>query len=222
MMADGTAQPHRDGKRRPVRTALRRSALCARQACGTDRNPLCRRSDRTRARLLVLLVTLLLLAPLPALLIGGLAYQQGRHTAEVQLAQRRQVAAVTLASAPKGQARIGQQSEVPVAARWSLPPGHSHTGQVLVAPGTAAGARVPLWVDASGQPARAPRSSADITADAWFAAAGTLAAIASFAVTGVALTRRSLDRRDDLAWTRQWAEVEPEWSGRRPHGIDGR
>jgi hypothetical protein len=222
MMAEGTAQPYGDGKRRPVRRVLHRVVLCLAQACGRDRNPLCRRSDRRRARLLVLLVAALLLAPLPALLVGSLAYQHGRQEAAAQLAQRQRVTAVTLAPAGHGRIRVGEQLDVSVAARWSLPAGHPRTGQVLVPPGTRAGTAVPLWVDAEGEPAKAPRSTADIAADAWFAAAGTLAAMGAFTVTGVALVRRSLDRRDDLAWARQWAEVEPEWSGRRPHGIDGR
>lgn len=222
MMAEGTAQPYGDGRRRPVRRALRRAVLCLRQACGADRNPLCRRSDRRRARLLVLLVAVLLLAPLPALLVGELAYQHGHDAAAAQLARRQRVTAVTLAPAGQGRIRVGQQLDVAVSARWDHPPGHPRTGQVLVPPGTRAGTAVPLWVDAAGDPAKPPRSSADIAADAWFAAAGTLAAAGAFTVTGVALVRRSLDRRDELAWARQWAEVEPEWSGRRPHGIDGR
>ncbi|MGA5704260.1 Rv1733c family protein [Peterkaempfera bronchialis] len=222
-MAGGTAQPYGGGgEQGPVRRLLRRVVLCLRQSCGADRNPLCRRTDRRRARLLIALVVLLLLAPLPAVLVGQLVYRHGSEAAAVQRTQRHEVTAVTLVPAAQAQIRVGQQLDVPVAARWSYPPGQARTGQVAAAPGTSAGTKVQLWVDGSGQPTRPPRSSADITADAWFAGAGALAVTAAFTLTGAGLARRSLDRRDDRVWARQWAEVEPDWSGRRPHGIDGR
>ncbi|MFJ6213164.1 hypothetical protein ACIQGZ_07525 [Streptomyces sp. NPDC092296] len=222
-MAAETAQPHGGGSGRgPVRTLARRTTLCLRQACAADRNPLCRSSDRRRARLLLALVAMLLLAPLLAALASGMVYRHGRDAAAAQAARRHQVTAVTQVRAPDNRVRVGQQFEVPTAARWSYPAGHARSGPVMVAPGTAAGTKVPLWVDGAGQPTQPPRSRADIAADAWFAAAGTLAAFAALTVTGAGIARRSLERRDDEAWARQWAEVEPDWSGRRPHGIDGR
>jgi len=228
-MAAQTAQPHDRGRRQcPVRflmsrivCSLRRLALCLRQACGRDGNALCRRSDRSRARLLAALVATLLLAPLPAWLIGNLAYRHGLDAAAAHAAERHKVTAVTLTSVGTAQTG-GRRQELPVAARWSQPPGQARIGRLLVPPGTAAGTQVRIWVDEAGQPTRAPRTSADVAADAWFAAAGTLAALTAFGVLGFSLARGALDRGDEEAWAREWAEVEPGWSGRRPHGIDDR
>ncbi|MFF4652345.1 hypothetical protein [Streptomyces sp. NPDC001380] len=223
MTADGTAQPNGAAGRRTPRYGMpRRALLLLLRACGADGNPLCRRNDRRRARLLLAAAALLLLAPLAALLTGQAVHRHGRDAAAARSAQQHRVTAVTLAAAVPGQVRAGQRPDVLVEARWAYPPGHVRTGRLAVAPGTAAGARVPLRVDAAGRPVRPPRSAADIDADAWFAGVGTFAVLAALTVTGTGLVRRALDRHEARAWARRWAEVEPEWSGRRPHGIDGR
>ena len=74
---------------------------------------------------------------------------------------------------------------------------------------------VPVWVDRHGPVAGAPIMRTDpVTA----AAGGGL----GVAVLGVAVllaawtgTRRYIDARNSAAWAREWARVEPEWSGRQ-------
>jgi hypothetical protein len=193
-----------------------------RRAFGFDRNPLCRATDRLRSRAQVAVVVLIGLAPLPAYLVGHAVYQQGLSTAAAEAAHRHSVTAVTTADATGSALRLGPDTEVPVAARWTYPPGRQvHSGKVPAATGTAVGVPVRIWVDDRGLLAAPPRSSVDIIADAWFAAAGTLAGAAGFTLAGAAAARSGLDRRDQAAWRREWARVEPGWSG-RPHGIDGR
>ncbi|MEY9875551.1 hypothetical protein ABH931_005055 [Streptacidiphilus sp. MAP12-33] len=53
-----------------------------------------------------------------------------------------------------------------------------------------------------------------------FVTLGVAGSGALVVAAGTGLARRRLARRDWLAWERDWARVEPVWSGRRRnHGV---
>ncbi|NKQ56036.1 hypothetical protein HFP15_24455 [Amycolatopsis sp. K13G38] len=124
-----------------------------------------------------------------------------------QMAQRHTSSAVTLAAAPSatvGTADGGSAVPKAVTARWELPGGGQRSGTVNVAPGTAAGTTVPVWLDQNGNVAAAPLRPGDALAMAL--AVGMLAwGIAAIGVASlVAAARRILGRARAHRWDREW------------------
>jgi hypothetical protein len=81
--------------------------------------------------------------------------------------------------------------------------------------GAAAGARVSIWLDRSGQPAGPP---ADQTVMILYSlvAGAMVAALAGMALLVVyALCRVALDRRRLAAWESAWNRTGPRWTTRR-------
>jgi hypothetical protein len=118
-----------------------------------DRNPLRRRCDRAEAAPVTVLVAVLLAgAPLLALATEQWAHDSGPRTGYTQRAGWHQVPAVLRT------ATIQRYAPSPATAwaRWTAPGGVPHTGQVLAPAGLAAGAVVPVWVDAAGRLAGPP------------------------------------------------------------------
>jgi len=118
-----------------------------------DRNPLRRTLDRVEAAILAgLAVAFLAGAPVAAVTAAHVAAVIGAHTAQAQRSWH-QVAAVLLADVPgSGYGRYGPV----VRACWAVPGGRARTGTVSAPPGARAGSTVPVWVDASGNLAKAP------------------------------------------------------------------
>src|SRR5262249_50284311 len=110
-----------------------------------DRNPLRRRCDRAEAALVTVLVAVFLAgAPLLAPSAGWWAHDSGPRAGHALLARWHRVPAVLRT------ATIQRWAPSPAMAwaEWTAPGGVKHTGQVLVPAGLAAGAVVPVWVDA--------------------------------------------------------------------------
>jgi hypothetical protein len=75
---------------------------------------------------------------------------------------------------------------------------------------------VSVWMDRTGRLTQAPTSPANATAVGW--TWGIAVALAGWAVLALAWTavRTLTARRNAAAWAREWALVEPTWSGRVP------
>jgi hypothetical protein len=77
-----------------------------------------------------------------------------------------------------------------------------------------AGSSVPIWVDRAGRLAAAPPSGADAVVIGVVACVGTIG-VGCAVLVGLWLgVRRWLLARNTAGWAREWAVVEPEWSGR--------
>lgn len=78
-----------------------------------------------------------------------------------------------------------------------------------------AGTAVAVWIDTAGEPAEAPATADEAATRAVLAVAlagwGLAAAIALIAQVTAAADRR----RRYATLDREWARVEPEWTGRR-------
>jgi len=192
-----------------------------RRATGLEHNPLCRRTDRARSRLLfgaglALALSLALATAVALVLLRGME-SDARQTAQ----HRHRVTATTLSAAVDDPEQVAAPARAE--ASWEYPSAGQHRGVVEVPSGTDTGSAVPVWVDDRGAPAAAPRSAADIAVFAGGYGAGALAGLWTATWIGYVLRRRSLDRRADLAWEPEWEQVEPLWSGRsrrRPEAGD--
>jgi hypothetical protein len=181
---------------------MNRTAWVARRL-GRDRNPLCRDTDRIEAKCTALLMLVLLTAgPLLAVWTASATYRADVRQQEWESLHRFRVQAVVLSVAPPR-----------TTARWVAPDGRPRTGSLPVAPGTEAGASVPVWVDDGGRLAgpptqRSPYGTAAAVATVVFGMLGLIVAGLRTALLSL------LDRRRMRAWQAEWFEVEPRWSSR--------
>ncbi|MFP3989722.1 hypothetical protein U9R90_20055 [Streptomyces sp. E11-3] len=177
-----------------------------------------RRSDVIEHWTRVLLgVVLLLGVPLMGLVGGGSAYDSARARADRERASRQLVQA-TLAedAASTGGSWVasGTSSKYRATVRWTDSAGQRRTGAASVPAGTKRGSRTDVWLDERGRITAAPRSDADVRAEAVTMAVAAGAGSVAVAVGVWLLLRRGIHRCRMAEWERAWAEVEPEWSRR--------
>jgi len=176
--------------------------------------PLARPSDRWEARLVVTAILLALIAVPVCGSHASRVYDSQVAIAREQQAERRQVTAVVLEGA-QGPVAGGPETQVDdVEARWTLPDGAERTGEVSVPAGTDRGARIPIWVNSSGDPVPAPMT--EFTALVVAFGVGLILWLG--VVLGLALivvgTHQVLERVRAAAWARDWAEFGPKTSDR--------
>jgi hypothetical protein len=187
-----------------------------RRAAGRERNPLCRPVDRLRSRVVLAGLAIVLVALsfcwYPALLVdrheAADAARMARHDHLVE-------ATVAVASTPSNDPQpFGTSSGFDTRLGWAFPAGRGHDAVLNTVGALPKGARVPVWVDDTGTLTVAPRSGAEIAMDA--AWAGVTALIGELALVAVAVGMfdRLLTRGSRHAWEKEWATVEPTWSGR--------
>jgi hypothetical protein len=175
-----------------------------------DRNPLRRRCDRAEAALVTVLVAVFLAgAPLLALSAGRQAHDGGPTPGQAQRAGWHQVPAVLRTATIQRFA----PSPAPAWAQWTGPGGMHHTGRVLAPAGLAAGAVIPVWVDAAGRMASPPTPPAQHESRA--PAEGMVAVLLlAELLWGAGLAARGVvDRRRLAAWDAEWRAIGPKWSG---------
>ncbi len=178
----------------------------------TGRNALRRPVDRIEGVVLVAL-SAAFLAAVAFASIAGIHTYQSQRAATVGL---RPAAAVLLQDGPTvGLARVGQAK-----AQWFVPGGGQQSGVLTTATtpdiaGAAAGARISIWLNRSGQPAAPPAGQAVMVLYALVAGA-MVAGLAGLALLLVyALCRLVLDRRRLAAWESAWDRTGPRWTTRR-------
>lgn len=164
------------------------------------------------------LITLAMFTAVLAVAAGVGAHDEVEQRARAEAAERRPVQAVLLADAEVFPAADGYSEPRPVLveARWTAADGGPRTGAVLVYSHLRAGSVVPAWVDAAERVVPAPpRAGAPVTAAVL---RGSLILIGGWAVLVAAglLVRRWCEGRNLEEWAREWARVEPRWSGRHP------
>lgn len=175
-----------------------------------DHNPLRRRSDRIEAAVVALLLLGLVAgAPAVTLTAGSWAYGLGMRAERAQQAERHQVPATPLESAPLG------PWPVQVEARWTAPDGTPRTGLISVPGGTAAGSTVTVWTDASGRLAAKPLRHSAVIALAAFASVWAALMTGLLLLGAWRWSRRRLERRRMSAWEADWRVTGPRWTNRR-------
>jgi hypothetical protein len=178
----------------------------------TARNALRRPVDRIEGVVLVMLYAAFGVLVGLACVLGTHTYQAQRTaTAGLRPAAARLVQAGPLGG---GLGRVGQAE-----ARWSGPGGGEHTGVLTTATapditGAAAGARIAIWLNPSGQPVPPPADQSVMILYALVTGA-VLAAMAGVALLILyRLCRFALDRRRLAAWDSAWARTGPSWTTR--------
>jgi hypothetical protein len=177
------------------------------------RNPLRRRSDVVEAWAGAALCAVLAVgAP-----VSGIVAANGTHEALVHQNQDRHRASATLTrnatTASAARSNGVSPDEVRGHVRWTASDGTVHTGNVIVRAGMKAGAHVPVWLDGGGRLAAPPLTGVQSAVETDVMGAGAAGGFCVLALTGHRLVRAELNRRRARQWQREWARVEPQWSG---------
>ncbi|WP_137991134.1 Rv1733c family protein [Streptomyces vilmorinianum] len=159
-----------------------------------------------------------------ALLCGALAgwmvWKAGVAADRELATHRHQVTATTTerAKAPATTARYGAEPRSTAPAVWEYPDQVGRSGTIQVPPRTPEGHALTIWVDDSGEPARAPGGAGERTFASLSGGIVATGAVAAVGIGALALVRRRTEARSLAAWEREWEVVEPVWSGRLPRG----
>jgi hypothetical protein len=177
------------------------------------RNALRRPVDRIEGAILVMLSAALLVAVAVAGILGTHTYQSQRAAS----AGLRPAVAVLIQAGPLygGPARAGQAE-----ARWRDRGGGKRSGLLTTvsAPGIVgapAGARIPVWLDSSGQPAAPPGDQVAMIVNALVLSVAMAGGAAAALLICYVLCRLVLDRRRLTAWESAWSLTGPRWTTRR-------
>ena len=179
----------------------------------TGRNALIRPVDRIEGAVLVALSAAFGVAVVIACLFGTHTYL-GQRAATAGV---RPATAVLLQDGPSADSlgRVGQAE-----ARWPVPGSGERSGVLTTATvpgisGAAAGTRVAVWLNRSGQPAGPPPGQAVMIIYA-LVTGGAVTAVAGVALLiAYALARHVLDRRRLAGWETAWARTGPSWTAQR-------
>jgi hypothetical protein len=177
------------------------------------RNALRRPVDRFEGAVLVTLSAAFLVAVAVASILGAHTYQSQR-AASVGL---RPTVAVLIQAGPfySSGAQLGQTE-----ARWRDPVGGEQSGVLTTVTtpgiiGAAAGARIPVWLNRSGQPVAPPGGPVAMIVNALALAAAVIGGAGIALLICYALCRLVLDRRRLAAWESAWSLTGPRWTTRR-------
>jgi hypothetical protein len=181
-----------------------------------DHNPLRRTSDRVETAVLaVIVIAFLAAAPFVARAVGGWAQTRAHEAQRTEQASWHQVPALVLkvtAGVQGGGAYAALESEAQ--ARWTAPNGKVITGEIPIAPGTAAGTTVRLWITSDGQLTEPPLQDSQVAGDAVLAGTVSVIVLATLlSITGL-VARRTLDKRRMAAWDAEWRATGPRWTTR--------
>jgi hypothetical protein len=179
----------------------------------TGRNALRRPVDRIEGAVLVTLSAALVVAVAMAAVLGTHAYQSQRAAS----ASLHPAVAVLIQAGPfyGNVTHIGQAE-----ARWRDRWGGKRSGVLTTvsAPGilgAAAGARIPVLLDRSGQPVAPPRSRAAMVLNALVKGTAAAGGAGVALLICYVLCRLALDRRRLAAWESAWSLTGPRWTTRR-------
>jgi hypothetical protein len=194
-----------------ARGVTRRMSRLVRWLAG--RNALRRPVDRIEGAVLVVLSAAFLVAVAMAAVLGTHAYQSQRAAS----ASLHPAVAVLIQAGPfyGSVTHIGQAE-----ARWRDRWGGKRSGVLTTvsAPGivgAAAGARIPVLLDRSGQPVAPPGSRVAMVSNALVKGAAAAGGAGVALLICYVLCRLALDRRRLAAWESAWSLTGPRWTTRR-------
>ncbi|MET9765318.1 hypothetical protein ABZ016_40730 [Streptomyces sp. NPDC006372] len=175
------------------------------------RNPLKRRADRVEAWVVLGVWTL-------TVVVGVLAGLSVNRSVEDGLARERvEWRPLEARLAEKAPGRTAENADASRAehvwaeARWTAADGSTHSGQVRVFAGSAAGTPITVWTDREGRQVTRPvtEAQARIRAVLIGGVAGFLTAAVPLA--GGRAVRRRLERRRIDQWDAEWSRFGPMW-----------
>jgi len=176
------------------------------------RNALRRPVDRIEGAVLVALSAAFLVALAVASVLGARTYQSQRAAS----AGLRPAVAVLMQAGPfyGGLAPLGKAE-----ARWRDPGGGEQSGVLTTATapgivGAAAGVRIPVWLDRSGQPVAYPGGQVAMLVNALAVGAAVAGGAGIALLICYALCRLALNRRRLAAWESAWSLTGPRWTTR--------
>ena len=175
-----------------------------------------RRTDRVEDAAAWLLAAIALFVLLLAIWGAAAVYADALDQSRLQHGQRTQVDAVPLNDPPTGYREADSGEVAWRSVRFVDTSGSEHVAHVPVAAVQPAGDTVRLWVDHNDRVVPAPLTQTDAVVIGAMAGLGITALGAAVLASLWCGLRRLLDIRNSLAWDREWAEVEPAWSGRHP------
>jgi hypothetical protein len=195
----------------PVRVRPRRMSRLVRWLAG--RNTLRRPVDRIEGTVLVALTAAFLVSMAVASVLGVHTYQSQRAAS----AGLRPVVAVLSQDGPLFYDSLGHPGQAE--ARWRDPGGSEQSGVLTTstAPGiagAAAGARIPVWLDQSGQPVTPPGGQVAKIVNALAPSTAVAGGAAMTLLACYGLCRLVLDRRRLAAWESAWSLTGPRWTTR--------
>jgi len=178
------------------------------------RNTLRRPVDRIEGTVLVALTATFLVAMAVASVLGVHTYQSQRAAS----AGLRPVVAVLSQAGPLSYGSLAQPGQAE--ARWRDPGGSEQSGVLTTATapgilGAPAGARIPVWLDRSGQPVASPGGQVAMIVNALAPSTAMAGAAGITLLICYGLCRLVLDRRRLAAWESAWSLTGPRWTTRR-------
>ena len=194
-----------------ARGGTRRMSRLVRWLAG--RNALRRPVDRIEGALLVTLSAAFLVAMTVASILAAHTYQSQRAASA---GLRPALAILIQAGPPYGSlARFGQAE-----ARWPDPGGGEQAGVLTTVTtpgitGSAVGARIPVWLDRSGQPVAPPAGQVAMIVNGLAVGAAAAGGAGIALLISYVLCRLALDRRRLAAWESAWSLTGPRWTTRR-------
>jgi hypothetical protein len=179
--------------------------------------PLKRTSDRLECLARVVLTLVLVSAVPVALAVATATASHERSEIVAQADERQQVTAELLDDASAvydgsdGVRDVGQATAV-----WTGPSGVEHRGTISVPVSAEAGSVHPIWIDRNGNRTTRPLTNSDAAARSVGYALVTYLWTALVAWGAYRFARWLLDRSRSRHWAAEWADVEPEWTGKVP------
>jgi hypothetical protein len=174
-----------------------------------------RRSDRL-ADLTAWVVCALALVALGAALLVGLGIHGGLSARAAAEARDRNPLTVVVAEDVPVVPESG--SRIPADVRWTGPDGVERTGRTEVSAPKHVGDEVDAWMTDDGRLVRAPLGGQEVAFVA-VTSAGTLLLLCGVTLAGLGrLAFAGVARVRAAEWEREWAEVEPRWTGRASTG----
>ncbi len=177
------------------------------------RNTLRRTSDRIESAVVVLLVAAFVAAVAGSALLGLRIY----HSDRVAASRLDPTVAVLTQNGPYN---AGLTGDGQAAARWRAPDGQQRSGllNTVAAPGiwgARAGARVPVWLNDSGQLVNPPLGKTQVLFTAVIMAVSVGCGAGIVLLLCYWLLRVLIDRRRLAGWELAWALTGPRWTSRR-------
>jgi hypothetical protein len=178
------------------------------------RNTLRRPVDRIEGTVLVVLTAAFLVAMAVASVLGVHTYQSLRAASVGE----RPVVAVLSQPGPLSYGSMAQLGRAE--ARWRDPGGSEQSGLLTTATapgilGAAAGARIPVWLDRSGQPVAPSGGQVAMIVNALAPGTEVAGGAGLTLLACYGLCRLVLDRWRLAAWESAWSLTGPRWTTRR-------
>ena len=150
-----------------------------------------------------------------ALAVGQLGAEHTVDRARAEAAARTAARAELLEGVDGAVLADGTRTRTALA-RWTGPDGRLTQGRVIVTSQHSVGDTISIWVDRTGRLVPAPTKPGAATAVGW--TWGVAVTLGGWAVLGLlwSAVRAATSRRNAASWAREWAVVEPDWSGRVP------